>query len=214
MTYGDAIFARYWAEHSLPAGYRRVEYLESTGAQWIDTKLNNFTDVTYKMRMKWTSTTGNAQHIGQGNGWFFGIVRSLLWRVPTDGGSGIPPENIPIANIGTWYAVTFRRDTAGASLAVDDYSYSSSGIRVSSNENAWLFAISGSGNAGFKCCCAVSYTQLYSNGALVRNFIPCVRESDNKPGLYDLCGSICSLTGTPFYINSGTGADFTWGELQ
>ena len=39
----------------------------------------------------------------------------------------------------------------------------------------------------------------------VCKFVPCIRKSDNKPGLYDLCGSICPLTGNSFYINAGTG---------
>lgn len=38
-----------------------------------------------------------------------------------------------------------------------------------------------------------------------RRAIPALRRSDNKPGLYDLCGSICPLTGTPFYVNAGAG---------
>lgn len=43
------------------------------------------------------------------------------------------------------------------------------------------------------------------NGAFIQNFVPCYRESDSKPGMYDLAGSICSLTNSPFYINAGTG---------
>ena len=42
-----------------------------------------------------------------------------------------------------------------------------------------------------------------ANGT-IRNLVAKLR-ADGKPGLYDLCGSICSLTGTPFYINAGTG---------
>lgn len=48
-----------------------------------------------------------------------------------------------------------------------------------------------------------------STETLVRDFIPVVRNSDGKPGLYDLCGSICPLTNTQFYINAGTG-EFTY----
>lgn len=28
---------------------------------------------------------------------------------------------------------------------------------------------------------------------------------NSKPGLYDLLGSICPITGTPFYVNNGSG---------
>ena len=47
--------------------------------------------------------------------------------------------------------------------------------------------------------------RIKDTGVLLRNFIHCIRKSDSKPGLYDLCKSICPLTGTPFYINAGTG---------
>ena len=44
-----------------------------------------------------------------------------------------------------------------------------------------------------------------STGTMVRSFIPCYRKSDGEIGLYDLCGSICPQTGTPFYVNLGSG---------
>jgi hypothetical protein len=198
MTYGDGLFARYYAEHSLPAGYRRVEYLESTGEQWIDTGLDNLTDVTHKMQIKWIKTTGHAQFIGQGNGWFFGITASLNWRIPTVDAAGIPASVIPLARLDKWYDVTFHRTTDDASITVGSDSLTETGARASSGENLWLFAISGSGNTPFRCCCAISYTQLYGNGTLVRSYVPCVRIADSKPGMYDLCGSICPLTNSPF----------------
>ena len=47
--------------------------------------------------------------------------------------------------------------------------------------------------------------KVYDNDTLVRNFIPCIRKSDNKPGLYDLANN-------EFYTNQGTGdTDFTVG---
>ena len=38
----------------------------------------------------------------------------------------------------------------------------------------------------------------------VRDLVPCYREIDGLFGFYDLCGSICPLTGTPLYINANT----------
>lgn len=43
------------------------------------------------------------------------------------------------------------------------------------------------------------------NPVMVRNMVACERESDGVVGLYDMCGSICPLTNSPFYTNSGTG---------
>jgi hypothetical protein len=41
-------------------------------------------------------------------------------------------------------------------------------------------------------------TKITLNSILVRNYIPCYRKSDNKPGLYDLVNGV-------FYTNAGTG---------
>lgn len=48
----------------------------------------------------------------------------------------------------------------------------------------------------------ISSFSIHDNGTVIRDFVPKVR-NDGKPGMYDLCGSICPLTGTPFYINAG-----------
>ena len=59
--------------------------------------------------------------------------------------------------------------------------------------------------------CKLYYALFFNNGTLVRHFIPCRRESDNKLGLYDLCESTCQLTNSPFYIDAGNGTGFLSG---
>ncbi len=46
--------------------------------------------------------------------------------------------------------------------------------------------------------------KMYDNGVLVRNYIPCLRTADNKPGLYDLVSN-------EFFINAHTSGEFAWG---
>lgn len=53
--------------------------------------------------------------------------------------------------------------------------------------------------------------KISEDSLLMRNYIPCYRKSDEEIGMYDLCGSICPLTGTSFYVNAGTGT-FTKGN--
>ena len=48
------------------------------------------------------------------------------------------------------------------------------------------------------------YMQIYDNGTLVRDFVPCYRKSDNVIGLYDLVNDT-------FYTNAGSGT-FTKGQ--
>ena len=67
------------------------------------------------------------------------------------------------------------------------------------------------GEAGFQFIGKLYYIRYYdSTGEMVRHFIPCYRKADGVVGLYDLCGSICAKSGTPFYVNEVEG-DFQKG---
>jgi hypothetical protein len=48
--------------------------------------------------------------------------------------------------------------------------------------------------------------QICNNGILVRDYIPVRRKSDKKVGLYDTINNV-------FYINNGSGTDFTAGPI-
>lgn len=217
MTYGSAIFARYWSEHSLPAEYRRVEYLESTGEQWIDTGVAVSNHLGIEATIKFNSlsatqvnggysttgggTTYRADFAGVSNGKFF------------MGCSGNPVTiSIPADTskhhfgINTQYG-TWRIDDASGSVSPTAYPTSNQHILAFARQNA---------NKGVSLYCMECLYSLAieQGGDVARSYVPCVRIADSKAGLYDLCGSTCPLTGTPFYVNAGTGADFAWGELQ
>ena len=49
-----------------------------------------------------------------------------------------------------------------------------------------------------KGSCRIWYAKIYQNNQLVRNFIPCIRKTDNKPGMYDTVFK-------NFYTNAGSG---------
>ena len=220
MTYGGTLFAAYYAQHAsrLPAGYREVEYLESTGAQWIDTGLS------------WGTYDWEA---------VFGVFQDGNVRF------GVVSQN---SSTGTWNAVVRRTNANAYRWKnyTTTYSPSFSGVssvKVSCASGLWLDGVNVSSNVFEQGSNSVASANIYlflwynvptgtadqkSNeilrlgafdinsvfGVPRRRYIPCVRTSDNKPGMYDLCGSICPLTNSPFYINSGTGADFLWGELS
>lgn len=49
----------------------------------------------------------------------------------------------------------------------------------------------------------LKFYRIWENNILIRDMRPCVRISDNKPGMYDLVNDA-------FYTNAGPG-EFTWG---
>ena len=50
----------------------------------------------------------------------------------------------------------------------------------------------------------IFYFQIFEEDTLMQNLVPCLRSSDNKPGMFDTVNSV-------FYVNQATGEDFLWG---
>ena len=213
MTYGGTLFEAYWAQHAsrLPAGYREVEYIESSGAQWIDTgvylgeEYSFSLDIdilsvvpatgifgTFKsgvMYYAYISSPHKKWQVGYGNSFSDNITSVLQGRyvITASGGK-------------FWLNGDLLKDTTGR-------------FATSPDRTALLFNIN-SASSYNKLIAKFHSLSINDGMALVRSFVPCVRIADSKPGMYDLCGSICGLTNSPFYINAGSGADFTWGELS
>ena len=62
-------------------------------------------------------------------------------------------------------------------------------------------------NVGVQGCEArIYYCQIYNNNNILRDYAPCYRKSDNKPGMYDLVNNV-------FYTNSGTGQFLIGNEI-
>lgn len=224
MTYGDAIFAGYYAQHSLPAGYRRVEYLESTGlgngaaSQYIDTGIipaNTY--VSGRVSYMYLALPATPEAIMGGtvsdssSNLRIGInTRKYRLKWNNEGYTG---DSI-IAN--AVYSDAFNTSQgflSNGALTWNKHIESNSAM----TRTVLLFCdydYSMQGGIGYNHVNKRVYScEFEQNNILVRNLIPCARIADNKPGMYDLCGSICPITNSPFYINSGTGADFMWGEL-
>lgn len=84
---------------------------------------------------------------------------------------------------------------------IDDSLVYTSQVSVLETENIKLFYENNRAN-----CSKLFYCKMYENDILIRDFIPCYRNSDNEVGMYDLVNNV-------FYINQGTGT-FTYGQVQ
>ena len=86
---------------------------------------------------------------------------------------------------------------------IENYNYNS--LSVNPNLNCYLFWYNRPNENTLKSSFKLENFKIYNeNEELVRNFIPCKRIIDNKPGLYDLVNNL-------FYTNQGTGDDFIAG---
>ena len=178
---------------SLPNGYKRLEYIKSSGTQWIDTGVKAKND---------TKVIADCE-ITYGTGWFkilgsYGAGASFSWWANASNiyayygaeekrGVGATGKHILTANGNMW------------SDSVNDFSFSASSFTATIN--MYLFSVNGGGtydNAPMK----LYSCQIYDNDTLVRDYVPC-QKPDGTIGLWDDVNSV-------FYGNAGTGT-FTAG---
>lgn len=216
MTISGNTQMMYWNQRRtrLPEGYREVDYLESTGEQWIDTGVipsytkrdDVYSQIEFQcLNISKQQRISGAYSDGGYNQFFLNVTTSVVLGVQVNSS-----EWCIYGEADTdWHTAGYDVRTKTANFDGTEYQYPSIADYVKHSFPLFLFARNNSGVTDsffIGRIRAFTYTD-------IRSYIPCVRTSDSKPGMYDLCGSICPLTGTPFYINAGAGADFLWGEL-
>jgi hypothetical protein len=189
----------------LPAGYTELEYIESTGTQYIDTgfKPNQDTRVTLDAEV----LTRKAQMS------FFGTrvsTSSKRYEFITNSSSGdsfYSPYNnsaqtvISLANNRVY--IDKDKNTTyvnGVSVATATYA------TFQTTHNLYLCAINNNGTSGYLSSVRIYSCQMYDNGTLIRDFVPCTNTSGTV-GLYDMVNGI-------FYGNAGTGAFTAGAEVE
>ena len=176
----------------MPAGYTRLEYLESTGTQWIDTGVVFNSDIGYELEYQ-PKTTNNwvvqagarGQVIAQGgNIWEFRFNGSINRR-PS-------PSEIDLTQfVNIKYNIDNKCSVDNRIVYIGDLTLNASGsIRLFGPNVASDSNVASSGR--------MSFFLIYDNGVLVNNLVPARRDSDNVVGMYD------TISGQ-FFTNSGTG---------
>lgn len=185
-------------EPDVPIGYEKLEYIESTGTQYIDTgfKADYNTRFTADFMLNSTSTAYVFASRGSSSENFKNAV-GILWSwtgFRSDYGS-IRGAKITGPTTGARYDVD--KDKATCRIGTETVTNSSSSF--SSTLNVYLFGCNEGGSFAYPASMRLWSFAIYDNSELVRDFVPAKRSSDGAVGLYD------NVTGT-FYGNSGTGS--------
>ena len=190
----------------LPAGYKRVEYLQSDGNQYIDTGIipankKISAEVSFKLNSIVNNLTngiiGSNNRDGQNNFQF--QVYSNQWRTKLN--------NFASFN-GTWNTnnhIIKLNTSSGTTLDSTIITSNQYIITSDNNYSMWLFSVhylSQTDVYNMRGC--IYYCKIWDNGTLVRDFIPCL-DSNNRPCMYDRVNGVT-------YYNQGTG-DFTYGHI-
>lgn len=183
-----------------------VEYLESTGTQYIDTGLKGKNNIDFDYKCIFTNLDGTSQCVG-GNwsGASSSSVSLYLGLIRTNGnfayhydGTSSPVVIMNTTVQGTPYSVQGHM-WVGEQYMVINGTKSSVGTISStftSSLNMYLFGINNNGLSN-PAYMKFYYCKIYDNGVLVRDFIPCIDEN-LTPFMFDKVQNTV-------YLNAGTG---------
>ena len=184
---------------NLPQDFQRVEFLQSTGTQYINTGFKPNQDTSVEVEYSFTRSDVSYFLYGARTS-----STSVMYALPlADVGESVRKlrcdynNSRPTVNAGysTNTKYKFKKDK-NKSYVDGVYQGESEYSNFTTVCNMYIFAVDNSGTAQ-----AFGYEKIYSfkiwdNNNLIREYIPCYRKSDNKRGLFDLVES-------KFYMNEG-----------
>lgn len=187
--------------------YEILEYIESSGTQYIDTLFKHNQNTRYIIdydllsHVDWYNLFGsNGGAKGTNKLMFVGLNNSSKYYAHYGSGSY---GNFNVTTTGR-HTIDFNKNV----LKIDDVSYTYSSQTFTSEYNCIIFGATGySGKpSGFTSMKLYSF-KVYDNGTLVRDFVPAKRNSDNAIGLFDNINK-------KFYGNAGTGTFIAGGVVE
>ena len=189
---------------SLPYGYQHVEYLQSSGTQYIDTGLKPIANEVAEVDFRFTSVpsslqiffgsrvTSSSKRYLLGCGTFSGIYKYYC-------ALGDDP-NVQIANADT-QRHTLKLSTVNGTVSIDGGTAMSAGTFIDNNLNIHVFGLNQNGTSSYRATMRIYGVRLGTRSRLM----PARRLSDNVLGMYDTRRNI-------FLTNAGTGT-FTAGAV-
>lgn len=195
-------------------GYERLQYIESSGSQYIDTGLKpdgTGTEITITFELT-SGTTAAAQAIygARSTANSADSAANVLFALDSGAarfdyyGSSYTGATL---TVGTRYtAQSLISDSSSQRLTVAGESGFLTKASTTSAHNLTLFAVNTGGTPTLFGKFKLFACQIYSNGAIIRDFIPMRRKADGVCGLLD-------REHDAFYANAGSGA-FGYSERE
>lgn len=187
-------------ESRLPDGYTELEYIESSGTQYIDTGFKPNQDTRVAMNVSGVSTSSGTAALFGGRT-AYGSSAFAMWAlsgvIRTDYGSNLLQTDQPYTTV---QSIDKNKNITILNGAENTQPYSA----FQSNANLTIFTINdAASDVDSRMISMRLYScQIYDNGTLIRDYVP-AKNSGDVIGLYDLVNDT-------FYQNAGTGV-FTAG---
>ena len=203
----------------LPSDYVEVEYIESTGTQYIDTgfkpRIDTSIDITFRTNASPNDTNLWGSRISSGNQdytiWInTSTNKAIALHFPKQSGSMVDTSWVykeDIINNKT--NLKINSTVSSLEILVNGVSvYSKNDLSKTSYEptlNSFLFCMNQNGSTQKKGNFKIYSCKIYDGGTPVRDLVPCYRIRDEVAGMYDLVNNV-------FYTNAyNSGDDFIVG---
>ena len=174
----------------LPLEYQELEYIESTGTQFIDTGFKPNQDTSVEIYGNQINQTTNS--LFGVNPYFVVTSGDLYYRFRYNNISFTSSVlSNTLVKLKLFKNKVYINDSLLHTFDVGEFQTS---------YNAILFGrvVGSSGSNEEVNASRIYYTKIWDNDVLIRNYIPAYRKSDAEVGLYDLVNG-------KFYTNDGTG---------
>ena len=192
VFYGDAAGVGFIAgpvvmDYVLPDGYTRLKYIESTGTQYVNTgfKPNQDTRVVIDLQGATTDSGVYGMHYGVKQ-FMAGKASKNSWNYYVYYGS---QEVVYATRTANDFATRHTIDHNKNVITTGGVTQTLSAETFSSSYNMYLFGVNNDGSLGWAGKIRVFACQIYDNGTLVRDYVPCLNES-NVAGLYDFVNGV------------------------
>jgi len=191
----------------VPSGYTQVEYLESSGTQYIDTGYTAIDNTRINCVMYMNSDT--PQWYAAWGATSGGTKMLLLVPKTTASGTtqvyaGSNTYTLSTNPFNTKLRIAIGYNVAYLELSLIDFNTVSISNKHATQLTLGLFAGNDSGAGGFSpgFLGRIYDFQIFEDTTEVMHFVPCIRDSDGEAGMYDIIGG-------QFYTNAGTGTFIT-----
>ena len=187
------------AQSILPLEYQQIEYLRSTGTQYIDTGVipDNETGFSIDMSLDNMATDrflfGCRQDSGEYSRFVLGVSQNIYF------GFGMAVNNLAKwkVNINTFFNAKLNFLNSRVANVNDNNDLGINPLKVAITYSIIMFGRNSAGSISSSAQ-TIKACKISQGDAIIRDFIPCYRKADGVAGMYDLVEGV-------FYTNKGTG---------
>lgn len=185
--------SKQYIQNRLPEQYQEVEYIETTGTQYINTGyvIKTKPKIETEIMLRTTEDRDIMGTPSAENGCFiidYSDAQKSIWYRYSTSSAKILSYTTAIANV--WTKTVWGQD-----IYHEDKKIGSANTGWDFSTNTKSFYI---GKGRSNTSARFKEVKLYDNDVLVRDMIPCYRRLDGVIGMYDIVSNV-------FYTNAGTG---------